>query len=91
MGGAHSSVSAQAPQLLRRVLSAGSASGDPGVAVRLLGPAFAGTKGTCLGGRQEEVSTSPEGPQGCGGGCAWVLAHLRPKPPLRTALEMTSN
>lgn len=30
--------------------AAGSASGDPGVEVRLLGPAFAGTKGTCLGG-----------------------------------------
>lgn len=83
-GGAHSSVRAQAPQLPRRVLSAGSASGDPGVAVRLLAP-----RGRAWGetGGSEHQSRGP--PRGVGG-CAWVLAHLRPKPPPRTALEMTS-
>lgn len=63
-------VSVQAPQLLLWFLLCGSTSGDPGVEVCLLGPAFSGSREVTYLGEMGRMSTSPEGPQLCEG---WVF------------------
>lgn len=66
--GAHSSLRVQAPQLPRRVLSGGSASGDPGVEVRLLSRPLLAPR-VCTWGETGGSERQSRGPQGCGG---WV-------------------
>lgn len=71
--GAHSSLRVQALQLLRRVLSGGSASGDPasgdpGVEVRLLSRPLLAPR-VCTWGETGGSERQSRGPQGCRG---WV-------------------